>query len=333
MSDWRFSGFEKLQEQSIVSHNYGFFKHNDASYRKRFTNIYSGVSFWVNDLDLKKNKKNQLIEDFTKAYWDFYEVGLLTITSCVVNAEDYKSVSEFIDNKKRLLTKHNIKVLGYVSVLDIGDILQKPHYHILFATTIMSEKQVVKFLNDKGKERYSAEFLNTKTGMNNYLSKKELFSKNKKGRCYTRSRKFESLLSIKIIQKTKVKKSTKSKIKTLAKLSDIFNNNRKIIKQSKTVKLTFKSPINNIELIVQNIYKDKIKSNHLFGYFSITNKSLTILYLQIYLPKFLCKRVKEKYKISKQRIKEHLDFQEYKVVEKLLLKNADIEECAKFIEF
>ena len=330
---WNYYSFIKNQEPSLNNDNYGFFKHITPRYYLFFRDNETGKRFQTNDLELKKKRKSEILEDFKQAYWDFYEAGLLTVTSCVVNAEDYKSVSEFIDNKKRLLKKHNIKVLGYVSVLDIGDILQKPHYHILFATTIMSEKQVVKFLNDKGKKRYSAELLETKNGMNKYLNKKELFSKNKKGRCYTRSRKFESLLSIKINQKTKVKKSTKSKIKTLAKLSDIFNNNRKIIKQSKTVKLMFNSPIKNKELIVQNIYKDKIKSNHLFGYFSITNKSSTILYLQIYLPKFLCKRVKEKYKISKQRIKEHFDYQEYKVVEKLLLKNADIEECAKFIEF
>lgn len=324
MSDWRPSGYRKSQEQSIHNDNYGFFKHNYPLYEIRFTNIKTGKSFWGNDLQFKKIKKNRVLEDFDKAYWNFYSTGLLTITSCVVNAEDYKSVSEFINNKKRLLKKHNIKVLGYVSVLDIGDILQRPHYHILFATTIMSEEQVVKFLNDKGKKRYSAELLKTKNGMKNYLSKKELFSKNKKGRSYTKSRKFESLLSLKIKQESKVNKSPKSKIKTLIKVTDIFKNNRKIIKQSKTVKLTFKSPINNIELIVKNIYKDKIISNHLFGYFSITNKKSTILYLQIYLPKFLCKSVKEKYKISKQRIKEHFDYQEYKIVENLILKNADI---------
>ncbi len=333
MSEWIRSGYRKLQEPSLYNHNYGFFEHIYPLYAIRLTNIKTGKSFWGNDLQNKKNKKNRILEDFKQAYWDFYKEGLLTITSCVVNAEEYKSVSAFIDIKKRLLKKHNIKVLGYVSVLDIGKKLLKPHYHILFATTTMSAEQVFKFLNDKGKEKYSAELLQTKNGMQKYLNKKELYSKNKKGRCYTRSRKFESLLSIKINQKTKIKKSTKSKIKTLAKLSDIFNNNRKIIKQSKTVKLMFNSPIKNKELIVQSIYKDKIKSNHLFGYFSITNKTSTILYLQIYLPKFLCKRVKEKFKISKQRIKEHFDYQEYKVVEKLLLKNADIEECAKFIEF
>ena len=333
MSDWRRSGYRKLQEPSIYNHNYGFFKHNYPLYEIRLTNIKTGKSFWGNDLQSKKNKKNRILEDFKQAYWDFYESGLLTITSCVVNAEGYKSVSAFINNKKRLLKKHNINVLGYVSVLDIGETFFKPHYHILLATTTMKEEQVVKLLNDKGKKRYSAELLETKNGMQKYLNKKELYSKNKKGRCYTRSRKFESLLSIIINEKTKVKKSTKSKIKTLVKLSDIFKNNRRILKQSKTVKLTFKYPINNLELIVKNIYKDKIIRNHLFGYFSITNKESTIIYLQIYLPKFLCKSVKEKYKIYNQRIKEHFDYQEYKNAEKLIFKNAEIEECEKFEVF
>ena len=149
MSDWRPSGYMKSQEQSIHNDNYGFFKHNYPLYEILYIHKKTGKRFWGNDLELKKIKRKSVLEDFTKAYWNLYSTGLLTITSCVVNAEDYKSVSEFINNKKRLLKKHNIKVLGYVSVLDIGDILQRPHYHILFATTIMSEEQVVKFLNDK----------------------------------------------------------------------------------------------------------------------------------------------------------------------------------------
>jgi hypothetical protein len=333
MSEWRCSGYRKLQEQSIHNDNYGFFKHNYPLYEIRLTNKETGVSFWGNDLQLKKNKKNKVIEDFEKAYWDYYNSGLLTISSCVVNAEDFNSVSEFIDTKKRLLKKKNIKILGYVSVLDIGETLFKPHYHILLATTKMTEDDVLKFLNDKGKKRYSAEFLKTKKGMQNYLNKKELYSKNKKGRSYTKSRKFESLLTIKSRQESKVKKSPKSKIKTLKKLSDIFKNNRKIVKQSKTVKLIFNYPINNLELIVKNIYEDKILRNHLFGYFSITNNKSTIIYLQIYLPKLLSKNVKEKYQISNQRIKEHFDYQEYKIIEDLIYKNAVILKSKKFQTF
>lgn len=332
MSDWRFSGFEKLQEQSIVSHNYGFFKHNDASYRKRFTNIYSGVSFWVNDLDLKKNKKNQVIEDFTKAYWNLYSTGLLTITSCVVNAEDYKSVSEFIDNKKRLLKKYNIKVLGYISVLDIGETLQRPHYHIYLATTLMKEEQVVKFLNDKGKKRYSAEFLNTETGMNNYLSKKELFSKNKKGRCYTRSRKFESLESIILKNSSVVKKSIKSKCESVINYREKFENNRKKLVLSKTIKISFKSKSINPAIIIDKLFKEKDYKNYLLGYFGVYNKINSLLFIQLYNPMKIPKFDKVTLDIS-IKLKEHFEYKDLLDAIKLIDNTSEIVKSAKFIEF
>ena len=284
MSDWIFSGFEKLQEPSLVSHNYGFFKHQYPSYLKRYTHKKTGYSFWSNDLELKKKKKNKTLEDFEKAYWNFYTTGLLTITSCVVDAEEYESVSVFIDNKKRLLKRHNIKALGYVSVLDIGEILCKPHYHILFATTKMTEEQVFNFLNDKGKKRYSAELLKTKNGMNNYLSKKELFSKNRKGRCYTKSRRFESLESIVSNSYYIEKKSIKFKCELVKNYQAKFENNRKKIAELKTIKISLKSnPINPL-ILIDELFKKKDSKNYLLGYIGVYNKKNSLLFIQLYHP-------------------------------------------------
>lgn len=330
---WNYFSFIKNQEPSIDNDNYGFFKHITPRYYLFFRDNETGKRFQTNDLELKKKRKSEILEDFKQAYWDSYKEGLLTITSCVVNADGYKSISEFIDNKKRLLKKNNIKVLGYVSVLDMGEILFEPHYHILLATTLMKEEQILKFLNDKGKKRYSAELLKTKNGMNKYLNKKELFSKNKKGRCYTKSRKFESILSTEIKKQSKPIISVKSKINTIKKLYNIFDNNRQIIKQFKTVKLTFDASLEDIELTVKNIYQDKILCNNLSGFFAVKHHNSTIIFLQIYLPKFLCKSVKEKYKISKQSIKEYFDYQEYINIEKLILQNAEIVESEKIEVF
>lgn len=330
---WNYFSFIKNQEPSIDNDNYGFFKHITPRYYLFFRDNETGKRFQTNDLELKKKRKSEILEDFKQAYWDSYKEGLLTITSCVVNADGYKSISEFIDNKKRLLKKNNIKVLGYVSVLDMGEILFEPHYHILLATTLMKEEQILKFLNDKGKKRYSAELLKTKNGMNKYLNKKELFSKNKKGRCYTKSRKFESILSTEIKKQSKPIISVKSKINTIKKLYNIFDNNRQIIKQFKTVKLTFDASLEDIELTVKNIYQDKILCNNLSVFFAVKHHNSTIIFLQIYLPKFLCKSVKEKYKISKQSIKEYFDYQEYINIEKLILQNAEIVESEKIEVF
>jgi hypothetical protein len=332
MSDWRRSGYRKLQEQSIYNHNYGFFKHNYPLYEIRLTNIKTGKSFWGNDLQNKKNKKNRILEDFKQAYWDFYEAGLLTITSCVVNAEGYESVSAFIDNKKRLLKKHNIKVLGYVSVLDIGETFFKPHYHILLATTTIKEEQVVKLLNDKGKKRYSAEFLKTKTGMNNYLSKKELFSKNKKGRCYTRSRKFESLESIILKNSSVVKKSIKSKCELAIKYREKFENNRKKLVLSKTIKMSFKSKTINPSIIIDKLFKGKDYKNYLLGYFGVYNKKNSLLFIQLYNPMKIPKFDKVSLDIS-IKLKEHFEYKDLLDAIKLIDNTTEIVKSAKFVQF
>jgi hypothetical protein len=332
MSDWRRSGYRKSQEQSIYSDNYGFFKLNSPLYEIRLTNIKTGKSFWGNDLELKKIKRKSVLEDFTKAYWNFYSTGLLTITSCVVNAEDYKSVSEFIDNKKRLLKKHNIKVLGYVSILDIGETLQRPHYHIYLATTLMKEEQVVKLLNDKGKKRYSAEFLKTKTGMNNYLSKKELFSKNKKGRCYTRSRKFESLESIILKNGSVVKKSIKSKCELAIKYREKFENNRKKLVLSKTIKISYKSKTINPAIIIDKLFKEKDYKNYLLGYFGVYNKKNSLLFIQLYNPMKIPKFDKVTLDIS-IKLKEHFEYKDLLDAIKLIDNTTEIVKSAKFLQF
>ena len=285
----KFLWTEKLIEPSIDSDN--LCQQHTPRWRKYFLNTDTGQIFSCTDIDIKKKNRLNKLKLFIDAYYDLYENNELSIISTVVNVDDYK-VSDFLNFTKRKLIRHNIHILGYVSVVDSGTIKNKNHNHILIATTTISTEQLDTLMNDKNKERFSSEFLKTKNGMKEYLHKKAVFSITK-GRSYSSSIRFKSLEELKQDELKKKMKRVENKRISLEensfKLKQSVIKNRKENPEVRVVKIEMKNTIlNNTQILNKLTSKGKQRSNKSFGYIGIKRKVendiTTILFIHITLP-------------------------------------------------
>jgi hypothetical protein len=285
----KFLWTEKLIEPSLDSDN--LCQQHTPRWRKYFLNEDTGQIFSCTDIDIKKKNRLDKLKLFIDAYYDLYENNKLSISSTVVNVDDYK-VSEFLLFTKRKLLRHKIHILGYVNVLDSGSIKNKNHNHILIATTTISKEQLDTLMNDKNKERYSSEFLKTKNGMKEYLHKKAIFSSTK-GRSYSSSIRFKSLAEVKQIELKKKMKRVENKRTSLEeysfKLKQSVLKNRKENPEVKVVKIEMKdTTLNNTQIVNKLISKGKQSSNKSLGYIGIKRKMkddvITILFIHVISP-------------------------------------------------
>ena len=285
----KFLWTEKLIEPSLDRDN--LCQQHTPRWRKYFLNEDTGQIFSCTDIDIKKKNRLDKLKLFIDAYYDLYENNKLSISSTVVNVDDYK-VSEFLLFTKRKLLRHKIHILGYVNVLDSGSIKNKNHNHILIATTTISKEQLDTLMNDKNKERFSSEFLKTKNGMKEYLHKKAVFSITK-GRSYSSSIRFKSLEELKQDELKKKMKRVENKRISLEensiKLKQSVLKNRKENPEVKVVKIEMKNtPLNNTQIVHKITSKGKQSSNKSFGYIGIKRKVkydiTTILFIHITSP-------------------------------------------------
>lgn len=331
----KFLWTEKLIEPSLDSDN--LCQQHTPRWRKYFLNEDTGQIFSCTDIDIKKKNRLDKLKLFIDAYYDLYENNKLSISSTVVNVDDYK-VSEFLLFTKRKLLRHNIHILGYVSVVDSGSIKNKNHYHILIATTLISEEQLNDLMNDKDKKRFSSEFLKTKNGMKEYLHKKAVFSITK-GRSYSSSIRFKSLEELKQIELNKKMKRVENKRTSLEeysiKLKQSVLKNRKKNPEVKVVKIEMKNTtLNNTQIVNKLTSKSKQSRNKSFGYIGIKRKVkndiTTILFIHITSPnRAIINKIKG-YGLMKFKIQNEFYDKDLNSLKRMVSYNSKILKSRKF---
>ncbi len=331
----KFLWAEKLIEPSLDSDN--LCQQHTPRWRKYFLDPDTGQIFSCTDIDMKKKNRLGKLKLFIDTYYDLYQNNELSIISSVVNVDDYK-VSEFLLFTKRKLLRHKIQILGYVYVLDSGLILNKNHYHILIATTLISEEQLNDLMNDKDKKRFSSEFLKTKNGMKEYLHKKAVFSVTK-GRSYSSSFRFKSLAELQQIELNKKMKRVEKKRTSLEensiKLKQSIFINRKKTSQVIVVKIEMKNTaLKNNQIVNKLTSKGKQSSNKSFGYIGIkrkvNNDAITTLFIQIRSPNKANMNKLKGYGLMKFKIQNDFYDNDINLLKKLVSYNSKILKSRKF---
>ena len=126
---------------------------------------------------------------FKAKYHHHYTNERVSLFSIVINQDPYPTVGKFINSTGRKLKRNGIEKLGYVWVRDIGDKKFKKHFHLLLATSFMSDKKFKTLFKKKKHSEYEIQRVKTTKGIVNYLCDKELYSAGKE-RAYSKSRKF-----------------------------------------------------------------------------------------------------------------------------------------------
>jgi hypothetical protein len=137
--------------------------------------------FSITDLDLKKIKRGKKLEQFKSTYLRLFKEKKVSIWLFIVDAEKQNSPSKFLQGIKTKFNRKSIAILGVFWQRDIGDNKFKLHYHILIATTVVSEDAVQQLYKpNKTYNDFKFEFCKYLNAFTNYLRKKEVFGSKKK---------------------------------------------------------------------------------------------------------------------------------------------------------
>lgn len=190
MTEWIIQYIKPISETSIYSNNLGQTAHQ-AKFEIGYVNFITGETSRTTDLDKKKYKRNKLFSRFLNTYYHYMDRQDVSVLSFVTSQEKYDNISKFINTLTRKLTRKGITRYGYIWIRDIGDIKFHNHFHVLMAISRINSQQFNELFNHKEKSGYDVQFMRTKTGMINYIKKKELYGK-KRQRTYGRSRQFNT---------------------------------------------------------------------------------------------------------------------------------------------
>jgi hypothetical protein len=163
-----------------------------AKYDKHYLETLTGEETITTDLEERKNRRAMNLGLFNEAYQRLYFVDkTVTILAVIIDANHYPTVSQFLSNFKKFLKRRKISTLGFVWQRDVGVTLYR-HFHLFLATTRIDGKALME-ISDLGvinEAKYRFEALKTKSGMNKYLDKKELYAAPYQ-KCWSRSNKFK----------------------------------------------------------------------------------------------------------------------------------------------
>jgi hypothetical protein len=183
--------YVNLMGKSNNSDNYGQTP-QVAKSLKYFVNRYTGELVSVTDLQLRKNIRNQHLDNFIRTYSNHYNENIVSILGIVVNVCDYISISKFLDAFKKKLKRKKIQPLGYVWVRDSGDKRAIPHFHLMLATTIITKEEFGKLFSKKRHSKYEVQLSYNPKGLKAYIKVKELFGV-KRQRAFGRSKEFKKV--------------------------------------------------------------------------------------------------------------------------------------------
>jgi hypothetical protein len=278
--------------------NQNHYKYNDGNkYGKNFNELTKRIKrvFFFNDsrtnqtkinTDLWitiKRRRNYLV-DFAKTYYALYEQQKLTILSFVVYEDNYDTASKFLDTINKKFKRKNINKYGGIWVRDVGVINDKVHFHILLAIDYIDRNKFkLLFGKNISEEKYSVQFLRkSKYGMVNYLSKKNIFGRNKE-RGYSKSNEYK-LPSLEIKLNFIYKGESKSverlirSLKTLENFSYSTKQTQILTPTTQTSSTCSNSPFHSLKVdLISSCCSDRGKLA------LVNNNSLSGLYLN-FLP-------------------------------------------------
>lgn len=162
-----------------------------AKYDKHYLETLTGEETITTDLAERKYRRARNLSLFNEAYQRLYFVDkAVTILCVIIDANHYPTVSKFLLNFKKFLKRRKIATLGFVWQRDVGATHYR-HFHLLLATTRIDCETLdeINHLGIINESKYRFESLKTKSGMNRYLNKKELFAAPYQ-KCWARSNKF-----------------------------------------------------------------------------------------------------------------------------------------------
>lgn len=190
MNPYRLLKITPISTMSINRFNSGQIPHQPKLI-KTYGNVFNGEIYEINDVQSKLWKRNKNLNLFYDIYKKAYKLNKVTILGIVVNQKDYETLSPFISSFTKKLKRKGIERLGYVWIRDVGDVNFEPHYHIIFATSLISDSVFKDLFKNKKHDKYSVEIMKSKKGLYDYLKEKQLFGK-KRQRTNGKSRKFLS---------------------------------------------------------------------------------------------------------------------------------------------
>ena len=185
MTQYKLWRFDLLSGASIESNNSGQTPQR-AKYRKHFVNLDTAVISQITDLQSRKFKRNNMINQFVKCYASMFKKQKISILTFVVNEEYYQSISRFINMISKKFARKDIKKLGYVWVRDVGDIKAERHYHIIIATSRIESTTFKDLFSKKRHSNFDVEFARNPKGLKNYIKEKELYG-SKRQRAFGKS--------------------------------------------------------------------------------------------------------------------------------------------------
>jgi hypothetical protein len=183
--------YVNLLGESNNSDNYGQIP-QVAKSLKYFVNRFTGELFLITDLQQRKNKRNQHLDNFIKTYSNNCRDNVVSILGIVVNVCDYPSISKFLDSIKKKLKRKNIQALGYVWVRDSGDRRAIPHFHLMLATTAITSVEFEELFKKKSHSKYEVQLSHNPKGLKAYIKVKELYGA-KRQRAFGKSREFKKV--------------------------------------------------------------------------------------------------------------------------------------------
>jgi hypothetical protein len=191
MKQYIFLKYQALLGKSYNSNNTGQTA-LEPMYIKTFINTFTNNFCQISDLEIRKNKRNQYLDNFTSTYERSYHEKSISILGIVVNVSDFSSITSFISTIKKKLRRKKIQVLGYVWVRDSGEKRVKPHFHILLASSRISQEQFDELFSKKRKSNYEIQLSYFPKGLKAYLKKKGIFGK-KRQKAFGKSRIFKKI--------------------------------------------------------------------------------------------------------------------------------------------
>ena len=188
MNPWILKSLSYLSEGSEKSDKLGQTPIT-AKYKKTFLNIETSELREITDLQSKLYKRDNYLKLFFSVYTKYFKEKTHSVICAVVNQDEYSTITKFVNTIGRKLQRKGIDRLGYVWVRDVGDEIFHKHFHIIIATTRISEELFKELFFEKKHNRYEVQFLKTPKGMAKYITDKNLYGEDKQ-RTYGKSRFF-----------------------------------------------------------------------------------------------------------------------------------------------
>ncbi|HYH15950.1 MAG TPA: hypothetical protein VD794_12050 [Flavisolibacter sp.] len=188
MKEWKLVRFCPIAEASHTTHNIGQTPLVPTKVIM-LANTQTGLFFTTTDIDMKKHKRNTILNEFKDTYIRLFKAKEISIFTIVVDSDDYEDISRFIAGFKKKLMRAGLKPYGHIWIRDVGAIKFERHCHVAIVTDRCNAEQYNRLFKRKKHHKYNVQLCLNVDGFNGYLKDKELYGANRQ-RSFGRSRIF-----------------------------------------------------------------------------------------------------------------------------------------------